>query len=248
MAPNRHNQTLVEDVLFLFPEPGIPDLRSGRLQNHEKYAVIRKPTPHRASREILCGVPSPPRPTSAVKSSSPRFLIQNAQKPRQTQRQQGTDTASKGFARQSHAQYRRQPMNNHIQLEQWLCSLKLHGPSPELKHRLFDHAAPQPQALPKKAATQSQLASWMAAAAACALIVTGLSRPTTSEVLFWSPAGHTLSLATAAFNNQFCTAYHPGSHSLRNPSLPAKLKWTNSGSLPSTKSFGVHSKTIISRQ
>ena len=139
-------------------------------------------------------------------------------------------------------------MNNHIQLEQWLRSLKLHGPSPELKRRLFDHTPPQPQPPSKRAATQPQLAAWIAAAAACALIVTGLSRPTTSEAFFWNPAGHTRSLATAAFSNQFYAAYLPGTHSLWNPSLPTKLKWTNNQILPSTKSFGVHSKTNISRQ
>ncbi len=168
--------------------------------------------------------------------------------PPQTQWQPDIDTALKRFERQSHPQFRRQSMNNHSQLEQWLRSLKPYGPSPELRRRLFDQGPTHPRTLPKKPATQPQPASWIVAAAACTLIVTGLSRSTTSEVLFWNPAGHTHSLATAAFSNQFYAAYLPGTHSLWNPSLPTKLKWTNNESLPSSKSFGVHSKTNFSRQ
>jgi len=119
------------------------------------------------------------------------------------------------------------PIEN--RLRQW----RPRQPAPRIRARLFPPAATA--AVPATAPTWPAVARWLTPATACLMLFCLLVSQRTPQFFTVSRADAPVSLAVAAFSNQFYAAYLPASgHSHQNAWQDAGIRWTNDGHLASS--------------
>jgi hypothetical protein len=124
-------------------------------------------------------------------------------------------------------------MNEWNPVENWLREWRPRRPAPRIRARLFPPAATA--AAPATAATWANVARWLTPATALAMLFCLLVSQRTHQFFTMSKADTPVSLAAAAFSNQFYAAYLPASgHSQQNAWPDTKIRWTNDGHLASS--------------
>jgi hypothetical protein len=120
-------------------------------------------------------------------------------------------------------------MNEWNPIENWLRHWRPRPPAPRIRARLFAPAAPA------TAATWATVARWLTPATALVMLFGLLVSQRTPQFFTMSKADTPVSLAAAAFSNQFYAAYLPASgHSYQNAWPDTKIRWTNDGHLASS--------------
>jgi len=121
-------------------------------------------------------------------------------------------------------------------LETRLRGWRPRPPAFGIRARLFGSAAAAAE--PAPAQTWAALARWLTPATACLMLFCLLVNQGTPRLFTLSGADSPVSLATAAFSNQFYAAYLPASgHSQHNAWPDTRIGWTNDDRLASSISF-----------
>jgi len=124
-------------------------------------------------------------------------------------------------------------MNDWNPIENRLREWRPRQPAPRIRARLFPPAATP--AAPAAAPTWATVARWLTPATALVMLLCLLVSLRTPQFFTVSRADAPVSLAVAAFSNQFYAAYLPASgHSRQNAWRDPRIDWTNDGHLASS--------------